>query len=261
MGNEIISLEKVLHSNIFVKENRAFSFAPPETYIRPFLDIVEKVTPEFKVTVAEQSINLDPNSKEENIAYAKVLIEAALPIFADAEGENHIPTFGLVYSLNGTKPVIKTYYGYNVKVCTNLTIFGADKVVSNDLFSTNFKTFYDKINGFVDGVEKDQIEYKKIISALKELNIDRSGIYDVLGNIREKIYRNKLVLGISHITQAERLLYSPDSRYYVGHYEETGTSLWNIYNAISQTITDDTNIVDKANKTVILSELFQTHLK
>jgi len=64
--------------------------------------------------------------------------------------------------------------------------------------------------------------------------------------------RNKQI-GTSAILSAVKDLDDNKSRYAI---RENKVSQWNVYSAVTQYITDKVDIVDKASKTVVVSNLF-----
>ena len=75
--SNIIKLEELLSSKVYVKENGAVTFKSPKHYIEPFLDIVGPTAREIRVQVGESVVNAEEGGKL-NIAYPRVNIEAQI---------------------------------------------------------------------------------------------------------------------------------------------------------------------------------------
>ena len=73
-----VSLDQVLNSKVYVKEDSLISFGSPRQYIEPFVEKLQGITNNFRVSVSDRVANKE-ESGSINEAYGRVLIEAKLP--------------------------------------------------------------------------------------------------------------------------------------------------------------------------------------
>ena len=242
-----MELTDVLESKIFVKENNGIKFLSAKEYLDPFLDIVGPTASEITVRVADPVINQEIDSDEKNVAYPRVLVEAN---FGRMVSEQYDSVVGLVYGLDMQKPVIKTYAGHNVVACTNLTIFNAEMVFEQGLLG-NYQEVYKLTQNYIDTMEKDLVDFRERDNFLRNTYLTQSETNRALGYMLRGAAKTRL--GTTPILAAAKMIDNTKSKYYVDPHGEC--SLFNLYNACTQSITDSKEILDKANKTVILSNL------
>ena len=251
-----MELEQVLASKIYVKEGSAIQFRSPRQYLQPFVDNINTrmsngssvITP-FKVSVSGTVVNKEEDQTR-NEAFARVLLEARLPASYDVR--NHYCTIGILYVLDIQKPFVKVYMGRKASACLNLCIFGAEEVYQQEL-TGNAESVYEKAIEFVTLARETQVEFERKVGILQDAILDQHQIDEVLGYLLRKANINKV--GTSAIIYGMKELYNPKSIYSVE--EGVGTNAWNVFGSMSQYITDKTDIMDKANKTLQLAELFQ----
>lgn len=250
MSIKELALEDILASKVYVKPNSSISFGTPKQYLEPFVEPIINKTDgnvSMRVKVAEPIVNAN-ESGEMNIAYPRVLVEADL-------GEM-IPGFrsviGFIYALDLQKPVIKTYSGYNVISCINLTIFNVDKLFQQELLG-NPEKVYEKSDEFFVSKEGELVEFKETLGKLQKSFLTEFQLNQYLGKmIREG---SKLRLGTTPILQAAKMLDDNSSQYYTKPEGKFTCSKFNLYNAVTQAITNSNDIVDRAQKTIQLSNL------
>lgn len=248
MSIKELNVDEVLASKVYVKPNSSISFGTPKQYLEPFIEpIIKAGHTDFRAKVAEPVVNAN-ESGEMNIAYPRVLVETDL-------GEM-IPGFrsviGLLYALDLQKPVIKVYSGYNVQSCMNLTIFDADKLFQQELLA-NPEKVYEKSTEFFISKEGELVEFKKTLSKLQTSFLTESELNQLIGKmIREG---SKLRLGTTPIVQAAKMLDDNSSQYYVRLQGKFECNKFQVYNAVTQAITNSSDIVDRAQKTIQLSNL------
>lgn len=247
-----ITLEQVLNSKVYVKENSQISFGSPESYLSPFMKKLEGTGASFHVRVSNRVANKETTG-ETNEAFGRVLLEAKFPNnFCIKE---HDTVIGMVYALDTQKPTMKIYSGQNAWACTNLSIFGARYLHQVELLQgTN--SIYEKALEFVDGLTQQMRRFENIYERMNETIYQDDDIDRIIGNLLREGTRNKQI-GTSPILSAVRDLDDPKSKYAI---RNNATSQWNVYSALTQYVTDKVDIADKATKSVLLSKLFVTDI-
>lgn len=248
MSIKDLALADVLSSKVFVKPNSSVSFGTPKDYLEPFVELFEnKEIDSFRVKVSDPVINAEDTGAR-NIAYPRVMVEADLGEMIQGFRAN----VGLVYALDLQKPVVKVYSGYNVSTCMNLTIFNAENIYQQDLLADS-KSVYSKAGSFLENKEKELVDFKETLSKLQASFLSESQLNQLIGKmIREA---SKLRLGTTPVLQATKLLDDNGSNYYVRPDGKFTCSKFNLYNAVTQNITNSNDIVDRALKTVQVSQL------
>lgn len=243
-----VTLDQVLNSKVYVKENSQISFGSPRQYIEPFLENLRNTNATFSVSVSDRVANKE-ESGTINEAYGRVLVQAKLP--NEFCAYEHDSVIGLVYSLDTQKPSVRIYSGENAWACTNLAIFGARYIHTVELLQ-GINSVYEKALEYVEGVGDQIRRFKQIYEIMNEKFYQGDEIDKVTGYLLREGIRNKQ-LGTSPILSAIKDLDDPKSKYGI---RDDKTSQWNVYSALTQYVTDKVDIVDKASKTVMLSKLF-----
>ena len=244
-----IKIDELINSKIFVKENSPVNFKSPAYYINPFLDIMGDSVKSTRVEVDKAIINAEESGKK-NIAYPRINIECTM-------GDDIIgfhSTIGLIYALDTQIPVIKAYSGQTVSACLNLCVFNAE-----DLFESNMlgsiQNVYNQVTKFKQEKERQIEEYGKIYKDMTENILTPDGLKTILGNLLMKGSASKL--GTSPVVGATKLLMDPKSIYYTQEGEDFNCNEWNVYNAVTQTLTDNSDPVYKPNKTLELTNIIR----
>lgn len=254
----MLSVEEVMGTKTFVKENSAVNFLKPDEYIQPFLDNLAEgdFKGEIKVKTSEEIVNANEDHTK-NISYARVNVEAIAldSIKLDDNGHEYElkSIVGMVYALDIGKPLIKVYTGAEVSACTNLMIFNPDFVYQQDL-TGNFKSVFDKVETYV---KTHKIRFDEIIDIINKM---KSNLYrplelnETLGYLLRNVHKTKV--GINPIIKASRMLDDKESIYYVGEGSNYKCSQYNLFNAITHSISNSNDILDKSTKTVSLAKIF-----
>lgn len=248
----MITLNEILDSKIYVKDNSAISFKSPKEYLSPFVDKVSKLTDDFRVSVSGTIKNKNEGEETLNIAHGRVLLEAVLPGSFDTNSEfgDTYGTIGFMYALDLQKPVIKVYSGRYARACTNLCVFGAERVFSQEL-TGNINKCFEVAEEYMDKAEKDLERTLEIIGFMKNETYKGDKLDEFTGHLlRRSLLNSKL--GHTAIIQGTRDLYNDKSIYSLKDGETSG---WNYYNSITEHI-KKVDILDRANKTALLTELF-----
>ena len=249
MSTKELSLGEVLTSKVYVKPNSSISFGTPKQYLEPFLKPMLDAGDGYiyRVKVSEPVVNAE-DSGAMNIAYPRVMIEADLGEMI----EGFRSVVGMVYALDLQKPILKTYSGYNVSSCINLTIFNSDKLYQQEILGEYQKVF-DKSREFYESKEKELIDFKETLTKLQTTFLSENTLNQMIGKmVREA---SKLRLGTTPVIQAAKLLDDNSSQYYVRPDGKFSCSKFNLYNAVTHSISNSSDIVDRALKTIQVSNL------
>ena len=242
-----LMIDEVLESKIYVKDGSAVNFKSPKDYLGDFVTEARSNDPIWRVKVADPVVN-EETSGARNIAYPRVMAEADL-------GEL-IPNFravvGLIYALDLQKPVIKCYSGFNVSSCINLSIFNADNVFQQELLGDYEKVISTARNYFQEK-EKDVIDFKEKFNKLQTSFLTEPQLNELLGRMLRESHKTRL--GTTPILGAAKLLDDNASSYYVKPNGKFTCNRFNVYNAVTQILTNSNDIVDRPNKTIQLAKL------
>jgi hypothetical protein len=249
----VLELDTVLNSKTYVGEKSYVNFGSPKQYIEPFLNKLSRFNSiQYSVKTSDRVANKDEDESL-NVAYGRVLVEAKLPV--EFTKQEHDSVIGMVYALDIAKPIIRIYSGQNAWACTNLAIFGARYVHQVDIMS-GVGSIYEKSLEYIDGITAQLERFELLYNRMHETIFDNNGINRTLGYLLRAANSNKLI-GTSPIISAMRDLDDPKSKYAI---QDNKTTQWNIYSATTQYITDKVDILEKAQKTVMLSNLFAPDL-
>lgn len=245
----VIKVEELLSSKVYVRESSSINFRSPAQYLEPFLEMVQPIAREISVEVNNPVINAEESGKM-NIAYPRVKVEARLG--------NPITGFhsvlGFIYALDTQIPIAKVYSGQSVTACLNLTIFNAEELYEQNLLG-NSKEIYNRAMMFKQGKEKQVEEYSKIYKSMTESSLTVEGLNQLLGKLLVRGSRTKL--GTSPVVGAAKLLVDPKTMYYVNEGPDFNCSQWNVFNAVTQSLTDSTDPVIRPNKTIELATIIR----
>jgi len=251
MQGEIITLDHVLNSKVYIQDKSAISFGSPRQYIEPFLEKFEKagVKATFEVAVSEKVANKDADSEKLNESYGRVAIMAKLP--EQYTMHEHDSVIGMVYALDTQKPNLRVYSGENAWACTNLAIFGARYIHEVQLLQGT-ASIYEKALEYVEGTMEQLAKFQKIYERMNDHIYKGEDIDRIMGHLLRESYKNKQI-GTNPVLSAMKDLEDGKSRYAI---KEDKTTQWNVYSALTQYVTDKVDIIEKASKTVMISNLF-----
>jgi hypothetical protein len=243
-------VEDVLSSKVYVKANSSVSFGTPKEYLEPFVNPIlasSEYPSSFRVKVADPVVNAE-DSGAYNIAYPRIMIEADLGEMI--AGFKSI--VGMIMALDLQKPIIKVYSGYNVSSCLNLTIFNADKIFQQEILG-DYQRVYAKATEYFQKKAEELVEFKETLTKLQTTFLSEVQLNQLIGKmIRESA---KLRLGTTPVLQATKMLDDNSSQYYVRPDGKFTCSKFNVYNSVTQAITNSSDIVDRANKTINVANL------
>ena len=242
-----IQVEELLNSKIFVKENSAVNFKSPKSYLTPFLDIVGPHATDIRAEIDSPVINAEESGKQ-NIAYPRVNVEATI----GDQMTGFYSVMGFIFALNTSTPVMKVYSGQSVRACLNLTIFNAEDIFEQNLLG-NSNEIYNRAQVFFQKKNQQIEEYGKIYKDLTQKMLTPQGLNDLMGKLLLKGTQSRL--GTSPVVGAAKLLLDAKTTYYTHPGDDFRCSEWNVYNAVTQNITDKEDAVSKPNKTIELAKI------
>lgn len=241
------TIEEILSSKTYVKPNNSVRFPSPIELLHPFLDLMDKGDIKFEAKVAGVVINSNADNSE-NIAFERVNVQAIL----ETPNSLYRRVVGFVYALDIQKPIMKVYAGFETVACTNLAVHFADRIFQMDLLG-NTQVLYEKSKLYLDESHKEYEKFKLIEAQLRETELTQIQLNEAIGRMLRK--SDRMGLGTTAVTQAAKFLDSPNSKYYVGEGEGYKCNLLNIHEALTQTVTNSNNILDRANKSLLISNL------
>ena len=227
-----------------------------EAYITPFLERMSKFTDDFRIqAIPADQISISEDN--EDIVYNRMWIQAVMP--DDCGYDNHDRVVGLVYGLDTRKPVSKLYVGGLNRACCNLCVFSPSFLNVQELTPESAIDFRP-----IKHLLEQTSNVKNILTELAntEVPYDESLINENLGrwvrNTMEKQFTGqfgKVKVATSVAIDAFNLLYrNSDSPYYVN--PGYSTDMFNVYNAFTQVLTDDTrDIINKCEKTLLTYDI------
>lgn len=224
-----------------------------EQYIDPFIEKMSVFTDKFVINAILPS-QLTIEGSDKDITYNKVWVQAVLP--DEYSKVNHDEVIGLIYALDVRKPLYKIYRGYLNKACLNLCVFDPKWIEVQELqpetgLKFNIKELLELENNF-----------ENEIKALTEATIDREDVLSYLGKwvdgcLRKehhnKIHTVKLSPEIA-ISAYKSVFMDEESKYFIPKTKEV--TMFNMYNAFTQIITDDKKeIINPAERTLLIKSI------
>lgn len=242
-----------------IKKNE---YLKTEAYVLPFLDKLSKYTDDFRVQVKlPNQITKTINNEIDNddITYNRVWIQAILP--HEYVFDTYSEVIGLVYGLDTRKPVAKIYRGGINMACTNLCVFNPSFLNVQNIESEKPLKFdcieqlmqqTDDLNSWLKTL--DSTDFALTCSNVNE-NIGKwiNNCWDVMW---DKGYGSVKVSTTSVLDAVKLLFKNEESPYYCS--KDHATTMLNIYEAFTQTITnDERDIMNKFEKTYLIKEILE----
>ncbi len=223
-------------------------------YVEPFLNLMKPFTNDFRVKV--QLPNQITFGSTQDITYNRVLIEAVLP--NDHTIDAHDEVIGFVYGLDVRKPVAKFYRGYLNQACTNLTVFNAKWITTQEIKPE------ESLKYNVKNLMEAGSDFATRLAALKTTNLTKAQTFEQLGKWVDGSLRKTHNNGVHDVKLAPKvavdayksLFIDADSAHFIPANEEA--SMFDIYNAFTQILTDDKkDIMNKFEKTILINEILE----
>ena len=124
-------------------------------------------------------------------------------------------------------------FGFNVKVCQNFNILGADKHFKVAR-GVNYDDLMDQLESWLKGIESSFNTDLNTISRLSEKNINQLDTYMMLGELMQKYHRTEQVIQLTDISALSSNL--------IGFSERQGVNnLWDFTNAGTEVLRFDDN--------------------
>lgn len=245
-----LTLNELLEGKATIIKNK--DYLPTKDYVSPFLDEMSKITNDFRVKVKlPDQITVGAS---QDLTYNRVLIEAVLP--KEFTIDNHDEVIGFIYGLDVRKPIAKLYRGHLNQACTNLTVFSPTWMLTQEIKPA--ESFKFKVNSLLDKPN----DFKTNLDKLKTTFITRSNLNANLGNWIERSLRDSYYNGVQNVRLSpsvpveayKSLFVDESSEQFISGSKEP--SLFEIYNAFTQIITDDDkDIMNGFEKTMMVNKL------
>lgn len=243
--SNVITLNQLNDSKMYVKNN--MTFMHPKSIVEPFLEAIKYSELDgLEVKVQNEVVN-DNQDGTSNIAYPRFAVEVSRTL-AGPIGETYTNVFGILTAMDPGKPVVKAYSGFNAKACTNLTLFNAEHSYSQDLLQ-DFVNLWKTVREYHFENEEKIETYSAIHNRLINELLDNEAVNNILGYAIRNAQKEGL--GVNPVVNAARLLDNRKSIYYF----EKETSLFNVFSAITQGITDSPEIITRPDKTIAAAKI------
>jgi hypothetical protein len=225
-------------------------YEPTKTYIEPFINEMSKLTSDFRVNVVQpKQITVD--SEGQDLTYNRVWVQAVLPDQFCVE--QHDEVISMLYGLDVKNPVVKFYRGYLNRACTNLCVFDPQWLNIQSLKTGEID--YSPVKKLMEYTSSFGIQIKD----MKSRFVDRENITDDLGRWIDnslKVEFNKVRLSTAVPIKAYKNLFmDAKSASYIPNEREA--SLFDVYNAFTQVITDEKekDVLNSFEKTMLVNQI------
>jgi len=156
---------------------------------------------------------------------------------------------GILYDLTTAKPIIKAYTGTRVKTCLNQNIFGADEVIKNEF--SNWKSTLSWATQKLVEEDKKIEKHLALIESMESLEFNNTQTFhEIMGNLIKKSFGSThghqlTVSGYKNLTDRK-------SRYFADIDAGKNNTLWNVFNACTEEISQSDKFFDDCDKTLSL---------
>lgn len=249
-----ISISELLKGKPTIIKNK--EFFQTKNYVEPFLERMAAFTDDFRIQVKVPD-QMTGNREATDLTYNRVLIQAVMP--EQHTVDSHDEVIGFLYGLDVKKPVVKMYRGYLNQACTNLTVFNPQWIEVQDLVPGD-PINYNSIKNLMEQTSDFALQMKK----LKDATLNRNLRKQYLGEWVDYSLRESQDYGFGKVKIAvstpidayKQLFIDSDSQYYIP--EGIDPSMYDVYNAFTQIITDDKkDLMNKFEKTMIINRLLK----
>lgn len=221
-------------------------------YVKPFIDKLESIVEEFRVFVKmpdQVTIGQTPD-----VTFNRVLIQAKLKNKKDDLTENLF----MVYGLDVRKPVAKFYRGYTDDD-NNLFVFNSE-FQSNQAIEPETALIHN-IKVLLEQTDDTDVYIKYLNDSV--INLENDNVNTLLGEWVRKCMHlesnsdyGKIKLSPSMALDAYKLLFEDRSSKYFIPKEDKEVDLYNIYQAFTQVISDDSkDLMNKFEKTILVGSM------
>lgn len=246
------NLTSILDSKIFVKDNKTFE--SPRTYIEPVVEsMLRHGVQEDMITVQTEKAVINRNDDgTENISYPRIKVECRLHEQNTIGGN----ISGFIIALDRNQFI--SYTGSRVFACTNLCVFSDEEVFN---VKGDYQAVQNKFTTYLDNSTELLAKFTQFHNSMEERSLTEQEYNHFIKHI---IYysRSKKGLSPSIVNQGLTNLINPQSVYHFD-LDTVNNSMWNLYNAFTQVISDKnfnslnpTYIVDAPEATKALTNAF-----
>jgi len=95
--------------------------------------------------------------------------------------------------------------------------------------------------------------HETLYNDLTTTNLSERTFHELMGKVLLKAQKSKL--GTSPVVGAAKLLSTPGSAYYTQTDNQFACTKWNVFNAITQSLTNSKDFTEKPNKTIALARI------
>jgi hypothetical protein len=234
----------VLNSRMF-QNNYGKVFDTPLAMLEPSLKSLEDyvTNDNYRLKYTIGSINRNEDSSA-NVAYDKLIVEFKLNTYVGTDDYSNIC---VVYNLSTKIPTFKVAAGKTLTTCLNMCVWAdTDVYVTDDV--TKIGT---RINKYLADLADKQEEYDKFRTKLEETILNTDKLQTTIGKI---IYNSSDSVLKSAVINASSDLQNSKSPYYIA---EADTTLWNVYNSITQQFSDkfEKSFIDVPKHTLGLTKI------
>lgn len=255
-----ITLEQLLSGKATKIRNKQFKTTA--AYVEPFINRLSNITDDFRIQVKlpEQiTVNNAGEIETDDITYNRVYIQAVLPDHVCFE--NHTEVIGMVYGIDTRKPIAKMFKGALNSACTNLCVFNPAALSIQEIAPESPLDFRG-----LDAIINQTTDIAAYLTSLQntEFDCNPAAIDQQLGHwVRNLLHRSidvgygKVKLATDMAVDAYKLLFvEKESPYYVSG---DSTSMFNVYNAFTQLITDNRpkEVMNECEKTLLIKDILE----
>lgn len=249
-----INLDDLLKGKATIIKGK--EYLSTEQYINPFLERMQKFTSEFRIQVKlpdQYTLTKNNEINTDDITYNRVWIEAVLP--DELNFPNHRESISMIYALDVRKPLVKFFRTGINQACLNLCVFNPNMLEVRELEPESPINF-SPLNSIIE----QSSDVAMWLHKLENIEVEYSNeiLNDMVGRWTRRIIDlpafdngfNKVKLPESMSNEAYKLLYKKEeSPYYVK--PGNSTSMFNVYNAFTELITNDGTINDRRGKDIV----------
>lgn len=239
-------------------------YFPTAAYIEPFVERMSKITKDFRIQVKlpdQVTKTQDGDINMEDITFNRLWIQAVLP--EEFNFYNHSEVIGMVYGIDVRKPVVKIYRGAINNACTNLCVFNPSYLNLQDLAPEEAIDFtpVDTLLEYTDDTKAllENLMNTEFYCQDREFVNERLGawIRNCIAYSHKTDYGKVKIAASTPIDAYKSLFENINSKYYSG--EDPTTTMFNIYNAFTDIITNDggKDIMNKIEKTLLLKRILE----
>lgn len=228
-------------------------FLSAKDYIQPFVDRMDVLNATYRCNV-KISDQISITDGAQNIVYTRVHVQAILP--EDYyNNNNHRKVVGMIYGLDTKKPVAKFYIG-DIDDKRNLIAFNTEAIRMQELEDST-PIDYSCIQELLELTDNNSAMMKQIENVI----YPKDALSEMLGNwvdytlgaVYPTDYGVVKLATSTPINAYKSLVKDKNSDYYC----ETNPSLLKIYKACLQILTDENDIINSFEKTVLINRMLQ----